>query len=86
VDQIEVEKLTYQNINTRLRPQLNLLIGTSQDQQSYTTNIANKYKVTDYFAGLSLNWTIFDGFATKGSKVSSLARRRQLEQSYRTCW
>jgi len=82
-DQIEAEKLTYQNIHTRLRPNFNAVIGASQDEQSYTTNIANKYKVTDYFAGLQLNWSIFDGFATKGAAASSLARRRQLEQSYR---
>jgi len=82
-DQIEVEKLNYKNISTRLYPKLNLLLGTSQDQQSYSTNIANKYQVTDYFVGLQLNWTIFDGFAQKGSAAASLARRRQLEQSFK---
>lgn len=82
-DQIEVERLSYENINTRLRPQLNFLTGTSQDQISYTTNLAAKYKVTDYFAGVQVTWSIFDGFATKGLAASSLARRHQLEQSYR---
>ena len=82
-NQIEVEKLTYENVNTRLRPQLNFLAGTSQDQQSYTTNIAAKYKVTDYFAGVQIVWPVFDGFATSGAKASSMARRRQLEQSYK---
>ena len=82
-DQIEVEKLGYDNLTTRLRPQLNFVLGTSQDQQSYTTNISAKYKVTDYFTGVQVSWTIFDGFATKGAVASSLARRRQLEQSYR---
>ncbi len=81
-DQIEVEKLTFENLDTRLRPKLNFVLGTSQDQQSYTTNIANKYEVRDYFAGVQVTWTLFDGFATKGAKNSSLARRRQLEQSY----
>jgi outer membrane protein TolC len=81
-DQIEVEKLTFENLNTRLRPKLNMVLGTSQDQQSYTTNIANKYEVRDYFAGVQVSWTLFDGFATQGAKTSSLARRRQLEQSY----
>ena len=82
-DQIAVEKLSYENINTRLRPQLNFVAGTSQDQISYTTNLAAKYKVTDYFTGVQVTWSLFDGFATRGLAVSSLARRRQLEQSYR---
>ncbi len=81
-DQIEVEKLTFENLNTRLRPQLNFVLGMSQDQQSYTTNLANKYQVRDYFTGVQVQWTLFDGFATKGAKSGSLARRRLLEQSY----
>lgn len=82
-DQIAVEKLTYENINVRLRPNLNVVAGTSLDQQSYTTNIAQKFRVTDYFVGVQLNWSIFDGFAVSGAKASSMARRRQLEQSYK---
>jgi outer membrane protein TolC len=82
-DQIEVEKLTYQNITTRLRPQLNFQIATSQDQTSYTTNIAAKYRLTSIYTGFMVNWSIFDGFATRGAAASSLAHRRELEQSYK---
>lgn len=82
-DQIEVEKLSYQNITTRLRPQLNFQIGASQDQTSYTTNIAAKYRVTSVFTGFVMNWSIFDGFATRGAAATSLAHRRELEQSYK---
>jgi outer membrane protein TolC len=82
-DQIEVEKLTYQNTKTRLLPQFNFQIATSQDQTSYTTNIAAKYRVTSIFTGFMVNWSIFDGFATRGAMASSLARLRQLEQSYK---
>ena len=82
-DQIEVEKLSYENISTRLRPQLNFKIGTSQDQTSYTTNLAAKYRLTSIYTGFAVNWSIFDGFATRGAMASSLARRRQLEQSYK---
>jgi len=81
-DQIEVERLSYENVTTRLRPKLNFLMGVSQDQTSYTTNISAKYRLTSLFAGVSLNWSIFDGFATRGAAASSLARRRMLEQSY----
>ena len=70
--------------NHAIRPNFNVVAGTSLDQQSYTTNIAQKYAVTDYFIGVQLNWSIFDGFAVSGAKASSLAHRRQLEQSYKS--
>jgi outer membrane protein TolC len=82
-DQIENERLNYQIADTRLRPKVNLVAGTSQDEFSYSVNIADKYKVQSYFAGVSVSWTVFDGFATRSAKRSSLARRRQLEENYR---
>jgi outer membrane protein TolC len=81
-DQIETEKLNYHVANTRLRPKVNLVVGTSQDEQNYALNSV-KYKVQSYFAGVTVNWSIFDGFATRSAKQVSLARRRQLELSYR---
>lgn len=39
--------------------------------------------VRDYYAGGTISWSIFDGFATRGYKASSLARRRQMEKNYR---
>jgi outer membrane protein TolC len=81
-DQIEVERLSHQNITTRLRPQLNFLLGVSQDQQSYSPNLAAKYQVLSYFTGVQFTWSVFDGYAARGAAASSLARRRQLEASY----
>ncbi|MEO6003549.1 MAG: TolC family protein [Opitutus sp.] len=82
-DQIETERLNYKVANTRLRPKVNLALGTSQDEFSYSVNIADKYKVRQYFAGVIVNWTLFDGFQTRSAKTVSLARRRQLEQTYK---
>jgi outer membrane protein TolC len=82
-DQIETEKLNYRVANTRLRPKFNFVAGTSQDEFSYSVNIADKYKVQSYFAGVSISWSVFDGFATRSAKRMSLARRRQLEENYR---
>ncbi|HWA86338.1 MAG TPA: TolC family protein [Opitutus sp.] len=81
-DQIEIEKRNYHIAKTRLRPNLNLLVGSSQDQQSYTANIGQVYGVTSFYAGVQVDWSIFDGFATKGHKANALARRRELERSY----
>ena len=81
-DQIETEKLNYRIANARLRPKVNMVVGTSQDEQNYSLNSV-RYKVQSYFAGVTVNWSIFDGFATRSAKVTALARRRQLEQNYR---
>ena len=83
-DQIRIEELTYKNAATRLRPKFNFITGISQDLQSYTTNIGQKYSVRSYYVGAQVNWSLFDGHATRALKISSLARRRQLEQSYKT--
>lgn len=83
-DQIRIEELTYKNASTRLRPKFNFLTGLSQDLQSYTTNIGQKYSVRSYYVGAQVSWSLFDGHATRALKISSLARRRQLEQSYKT--
>jgi outer membrane protein TolC len=79
---IEVENLNYKIANARLRPKLNMVLGTSQDQQSYSINPGSRYQVRDYFAGATVYWSIFDGFATKSAKTASLIRRRQLEKAY----
>lgn len=83
-DQIRIEELTYKNAATRLRPKFNFVSGISQDLQSYTTNIGQKYSVRSYYVGAQVSWSLFDGRATRALKVSSLARRRQLELSYKT--
>ena len=81
--QIQIEQLSYKNATTRLKPKFNFILGVTQDQQSYTSNIGAKYGVQSYYVGTSVSWSMFDGFATRGLKAGSLARRRQLEQSYR---
>jgi outer membrane protein TolC len=79
---IEVEQLNYKIASARLRPKFNVVVGTSQDQQSYSINPGSRYQVRDYYAGGALNWSIFDGFATRSAKAASLIRRRQLERAY----
>ncbi len=80
--QLEIEKLNYQVATTRLKPMLNMILGTSQEEQSYTANIAQKYKLQSTYAGVQVSWSIFDGFSTRSAKASALARQHQLEQNY----
>jgi outer membrane protein TolC len=61
----------------------NLVTGITQNRQSYSLNVGQLYGVQDLYAGVNLTWSIFDGFSARGAVKSSLARKRQLEASYR---
>lgn len=81
--QLENENLSYSNLKTRLRPKLNAVLGVSQDEQSYTINVAQKFRVNSFYGGVSANWTIFDGLASQAAVRSGLARLRQMENDYK---
>jgi outer membrane protein TolC len=81
--QIEIDDLSYKIHRTRLRPKLSLVAGLTQDEISYTANIAQKYALQSQYVGVSVSWSIFDGFATRGAISSALARKRLSEQNYR---
>lgn len=80
---LKIEELTYRNQKTRLRPKFSFITGITQDEQSYTINFAQKYRVTSHYVGIAINWAVFDGFATGAAVRNSLARRRQMENDYR---
>ncbi len=81
--QLEIEELNYRNQKTRLRPKVSVVAGMNQDEQAFSINTAQKYRVNSIYAGLSVSWTVFDGFASQAAVRSSLARRRLLENDYR---
>jgi len=80
--QVDVARLTYKNQKVRLRPKFNFVLGVSQDEQSYTINNAQRYGVTSRYVGIQVNWSIFDGWATRGAVRSSLARLHGAEARY----
>lgn len=80
---LALEDLNLRNQKTRLRPKLSLVAGMSQDEQSYTTNLTQKFRVNSLYGGLNLSWNLFDGFATGAAVRNSLARIRQMENDYR---
>lgn len=81
---LAMARLNLANDKKRLYPKLSLIAGASQDEQSYTINVAQKYAVQSYYAGISVNWLIFDGFNSGAVVRSTKARLRQLEADYRT--
>lgn len=81
--QIQIEKLNYDVQKVRLLPKFSAVMGANQDEQSYTVNVAQRYQVNSLYAGVQVNWTIFDGYSASAAKRSSLARRRELELDYK---
>ena len=81
-DQLQSAELTYANQRTRLLPKFSFVAGLSQDEQSYSIDPSLKFGLRSAYAGITVGWTIFDGFATRAGKRSALARVRQVEASY----
>jgi outer membrane protein TolC len=81
--QLESAGLTLAIEKTRLRPKFSFVLGVSQDEQSYTINVAQKYRVNSLFTGISANWTIFDGLASQAAVRNDLARLRQMKTDYK---
>jgi outer membrane protein TolC len=70
--------LDYRIAKTRLLPRFDLFAGTSlQNQTNATQNHVSSVATTDQNFGLSANWTLFDGFATRSAKLAALAAKRQ---------
>ncbi len=80
--QIEIESLNYANAKTRLRPKVSLVMGLTQDEQNNFYGTGARYAVTSRYAGLSANWTIFDGFTSQAAARMSLASKRKLQNDY----
>ncbi len=81
--QIENENLAIANVKTRLRPKFSFVLGVSQDEQSYTINVAQKFRVNSVFGGVTANWAIFDGLASQAAVRTELARLRQMRNDYK---
>lgn len=75
---IQREKESLKFIESINRPLLNIHLTVQQVQDN--TASFNDVDTLIYFGGVRLTWNIFDGFATKGRKIASLARIRLLEQ------
>ena len=75
---IQREKENLKYIESINRPLLNIHLTVQQVQDNTAT--FNDVDTLIYFGGVRLTWNIFDGFATKGKKIASMARIRLLEQ------
>lgn len=80
--QMAVQELNYASTKTRLKPKVNLVLGISQDEQSYSQNLEDRYAVQSMYGGVSVSWAIFDGFATRAATRTAFLRKKQMESNY----
>ncbi|HNY41407.1 MAG TPA: TolC family protein [Bryobacteraceae bacterium] len=63
-----------------LFPKLSALAGVSRDELTRDVNLYNKYQVDTWYVGAQINWTLFDGFSTRGQKLAAYTRLRRAER------
>ena len=72
-----------------LFPRLGLVAGISRDENNRDIMVNGmvapyRYKVDTLYAGAQVNWTIFDGFNSKGQRLAARTRLRRAEQRLST--
>lgn len=81
---IKDAELSYKIARTRLYPKLNLNANASQyNSQNVTASAVTQQAAFSTSYGVSVNWTLFDGFAARGAKLYALANKRVYEQQQR---
>ncbi len=86
---IQLNRNTMEKVNldstiiaSRQRP--NVSFSASVSQAPVNTATANDVDTIRWFAGLSVSWNIFDGFATQADRRINLLQKRRLESQIRT--
>lgn len=69
-------------IKSQQRP--NVSFSASVSQAPVNTATENDVETIRWFAGLSVSWNVFDGFATQASRRINLLEKRRLESQIRT--
>lgn len=81
---IKDAELNYKIARTRLFPKLNLNANASQyNSQNVTATTVTQQAAFSTSYGVTVNWTLFDGFAARGAKLYALANKRVYEQQQR---
>lgn len=84
-DYVRQGELNYRIAKVRLYPKFRFDASVAQSNQtSVNGNQATLTAITTRNAGFSASWSIFDGLATRGAKLSALATKRLYEQRLKT--
>ena len=84
LNQNTMEKIDRDSIIIRSRQRPNVSFSASVSQAPVNTATANDVDSIRWFAGLSVSWNIFDGFATQASRRINLLEKRRLESQMKT--
>ncbi len=77
---LKQDDLSYKIAKVRLYPKLSASAGVSQsNSQIVTQTYASQSASRSYNYGIAASWTIFDGFAARGAKLTALASKRSHE-------
>jgi len=78
-------ELNYKIARTRLYPKFSLTASASQyNSQNVTTTAVTQQAAFSTTYGISGSWTLFDGFAASGAKLSAWDNKRLYEQQQRS--
>ena len=78
--QVKQQERQYDIAKVRLLPTLSF--GANYNHSIYTAagqGTVNQYGLSSVTYGVNANWTLFDGFATKGAKMAALEAKRAVE-------
>lgn len=84
-DYIRQADLDYRIARVNLLPKFSF--GATASQQNYTNasvNYISQVAIDSNSWNIQASWSIFDGFATRGAKLSALTRKRTYERALRT--
>jgi outer membrane protein TolC len=83
--QIRQSDLSYKIAKYRLYPRIDLALGVSEQNQTQVVGqTVSQNPVFSDNISLAANWSIFDGFATRGAKLAALASKRANERNLQT--
>ena len=78
---LEQADKTYSIAKVRLLPKVSANASYSYSyQNSVSANSVTQVGIKEESVNVGANWTLFDGFATRGAKLSALENRRQYER------
>lgn len=86
VAELEVKKARQSQVAPRyaLFPRFSLVAGVSRDEVNRDVDLYKKYQVDLWYVGAQVNWTLFDGFNSKGQRMAALTRLRRAERKQET--
>jgi outer membrane protein TolC len=82
---VKVAELNYKVAKYRLFPMVSLAGSISQSNSTNASlDSVSQVSVLSQYVGVSVGWSVFDGFATKGAKISAMANKRLYERQLQT--